>query len=404
MGCGCRARRKRRRIPPRRHRRSRQSRADRGHAGGDHRRLRTVQDVGLRPGVYTVTFALQGFNTLKREGIELTGDFTATVNAELKVGSLEETITVSGASPLVDVQSVTRQTVFTREVLDVLPAARSIQGAAVLIPGVTTPGAARDVGGTTRLQQPGTTFRGTRQRPALGRVPSRQSGGQQHRRRHQFLRQRCRRPGTGVFVRRRLGGDGPPRPLHRHGAEGRRQPVQRRGLLRLHALAVVGQQPQRQLKARGINDVVKVYRMNDFNRGFGGPIRRNKMWFYGAIAMSWSTPASSTTTTTRTPRLISMSPISPAGSRPRHHPNQSVRLTWQATTRTSCSSGSPIRTRRGEFYGISSNVTPDGAGRQSTRYAQPITLKWTRMQTNKLLLEGGVAWAGPTSTTATARA
>src|ERR1700676_1021423 len=58
----------------------------------------------LRPGIYTVTFTLQGFNTLKREGIELTGSFTATINAELKVGALAETITVTGESPIVDVQ------------------------------------------------------------------------------------------------------------------------------------------------------------------------------------------------------------------------------------------------------------------------------------------------------------
>src|SRR6476659_7351441 len=56
----------------------------------------------LRPGIYTVTFTLQGFNTFKREGIELTGSFTATVNVELKVGSLAETITVAGESPVVD--------------------------------------------------------------------------------------------------------------------------------------------------------------------------------------------------------------------------------------------------------------------------------------------------------------
>src|SRR5713226_4417475 len=95
--------------------------------------------VNLSPGIYTVTFALAGFTSVKREGIELTGNFTATVNAEMRLGTLEETITVSGVTPLVDVQSVTKQTVFTRDVLDVLPAARSIQGAAVLIPGVTTP-------------------------------------------------------------------------------------------------------------------------------------------------------------------------------------------------------------------------------------------------------------------------
>src|SRR6187397_1782298 len=52
--------------------------------------------VDLRPGTYTVTFTLPGFSTYKREGIELSGSFVATVNADLKVGALAETITVSG--------------------------------------------------------------------------------------------------------------------------------------------------------------------------------------------------------------------------------------------------------------------------------------------------------------------
>ena len=63
----------------------------------------------LRPGTYTVTFTLQGFSTFKREGIELTGSFTATINAELKVGALAETITVTGETPVVDVQSARRR-------------------------------------------------------------------------------------------------------------------------------------------------------------------------------------------------------------------------------------------------------------------------------------------------------
>src|SRR6478752_9452932 len=65
--------------------------------------------VDLRAGVYSVSFALTGFGTVKREGIELTGSFTATVNADLKVGNLAETITVSGETPIVDVQSAKRQ-------------------------------------------------------------------------------------------------------------------------------------------------------------------------------------------------------------------------------------------------------------------------------------------------------
>jgi hypothetical protein len=77
--------------------------------------------VDLVPGVYAVTFSLNGFNTVRREGIELTASFTATVNADLRVGSLQETITVTGEAPTVDVQNVVQQRVMTREVLDGAP-------------------------------------------------------------------------------------------------------------------------------------------------------------------------------------------------------------------------------------------------------------------------------------------
>src|SRR5882762_1791223 len=65
--------------------------------------------VGLVPGIYTVTFTLAGFSTFKREGIELGGSFVASVNAELKVGTVAETITVTGETPIVDVQSANVQ-------------------------------------------------------------------------------------------------------------------------------------------------------------------------------------------------------------------------------------------------------------------------------------------------------
>jgi len=93
--------------------------------------------VDLRPGTYSVTFTLTGFSTVKREGIELTGSFTASVNADMKVGAVEETITVSGAAPIVDVQSVRRQTTLSNETLTTVPTARSWAATAVLIPGIT---------------------------------------------------------------------------------------------------------------------------------------------------------------------------------------------------------------------------------------------------------------------------
>src|SRR6185369_17099838 len=76
----------------------------------------------LVPGAYTVTFRLPGFATVEREGIALTGTFTATVNAEMRVGAVEETVTVTGESPLVDVQSATKETVLDQEILNISPA------------------------------------------------------------------------------------------------------------------------------------------------------------------------------------------------------------------------------------------------------------------------------------------
>lgn len=79
------------------------------------------QIVDLRPGVYTVTFSLPGFNTVVRDGLELPANFTAQINAELKVGALEESITVTGGTPTVDVQSAVQQVVLSRAMLDAVP-------------------------------------------------------------------------------------------------------------------------------------------------------------------------------------------------------------------------------------------------------------------------------------------
>src|SRR3954464_12301700 len=97
--------------------------------------------VDLRPGTYSVTFTLTGFTAVKREGIILQGTFDAQVNAELRVGGVQETITVSGASPVVDVKNNITQTVLTKEQIEVLPGDRTLKGRAALIPGVVIPGA-----------------------------------------------------------------------------------------------------------------------------------------------------------------------------------------------------------------------------------------------------------------------
>src|SRR5688572_17819525 len=120
--------------------------------------------IDLRPGTYAITFQLSGFNSVKREGIELAGSFTAAVNVELGVGELTETITVSGSSPIVDVQGVTQQRVITADVIAALPSGRAAASLAVLVPGIVAKvrGAnPMDVGGTGALQNIYMTIHGS---------------------------------------------------------------------------------------------------------------------------------------------------------------------------------------------------------------------------------------------------
>ena len=81
--------------------------------------------VDLRPGTYSLTFTLPGFTTVKRDGIELTGSQIITIPAEMRVGGLAETITVTGESPVVDVQTARREIVLQDRVIQSLPAARA---------------------------------------------------------------------------------------------------------------------------------------------------------------------------------------------------------------------------------------------------------------------------------------
>jgi hypothetical protein len=103
--------------------------------------------VDLRPGIYTVTFQLPGFSTVRRESLELRTDFVATVNADMKVGELQETVTVTGESPTVDVQSARVQTIMDRDVIAAIPSSRGATGLQSLVPGMSSNGDSGGING-----------------------------------------------------------------------------------------------------------------------------------------------------------------------------------------------------------------------------------------------------------------
>jgi hypothetical protein len=191
----------------------------------------------LRPGTYAVTFTLSGFSTIRREGIELAGSFVASVNTELRVGGVQETLTVTGETPIVDIQSTTRQKVIDHTVIDTVPTGRMPQQLAVLIPGVNNSGSigfngmtSQDVGGAGRNEN----SRSTTARCSGGRSPPRLAAPRPPRNpwlaarhRHDLQPESGRHPGGGHRYRRRLGRGRRRRRANQPHSQGRRQHLPR---------------------------------------------------------------------------------------------------------------------------------------------------------------------------------
>ena len=107
----------------------------------------------LRPGPSTVVFSLEGFSSLQRTGIDLRAEFTATVNAEMSIGTLAETVTVTGEAPIVDVRSSGAQTQFQRDTIEALPGTGRLALLNAIIPGASlTTSSERSAGGNDRTQ------------------------------------------------------------------------------------------------------------------------------------------------------------------------------------------------------------------------------------------------------------
>jgi hypothetical protein len=241
----------------------------------------------LRPGSYAVTFTLPGFSTVKLEGIELAGTFVASVNSEMRVGNVAETVTVSTEAPVVDLQSAQRQRVFSQEVLEAIPAGRSHINEIVFIPGVAASqpgrGALADVGGTNNLQNTTFSIHGGRTSDTrlqldgvrLGNVLSPGEFSN-------FV------PDTGATQEVAVD----------YAAISAEQPF---GGLRINLVpkeggndfrgsvfvtgvnsAWQGSNLSQELKDKGLPEPNEMKRAYDINPSFGGPLVREKLWFYSS--------------------------------------------------------------------------------------------------------------------------
>jgi hypothetical protein len=236
--------------------------------------------VDLRPGTYTVTFTLPGFNTVRREGITLEGSLTATVDGELGVGTLQEAVTVTGETPMVDVQSVKRQTVFDGDLITSLPVTRSYNSLMQLMPNTIT-----QAGGGADVQiVPGmVVFGGSGGRNNEGRVNvdgisvgSAFNGAGVS----SYIPDVGNAREVALTASGGLGeveGGGPAiNVVPREGGNSFRGSAYFAGL----GQKMVDSNYSQDLEDRGLSVPGQIRKVWDFNGGFGGPILRDRLWFF----------------------------------------------------------------------------------------------------------------------------
>ena len=246
--------------------------------------------IDLRPGLYSVTFTLQGFNSLRRDGVELTTAFTANVNADLRVGSLQETVTVTGESPIVDTQNVIRKSTTSREVMDVLPTDRNFVSFAALTPAVLVTGVRQNVGGSIPETGMNLVVHGSRASDSLVMVEGMPiingsgTGGLQY---GNYLNNAIAQEITFQ--------------TDSHNAEFERATVYSNFIPREGSNVYRGSFSSRyagegwqsnnldeELKSQGLTTGNRINRIWDINPALGGPIIKDRLWIYGSYR-HWGT-------------------------------------------------------------------------------------------------------------------
>ena len=232
--------------------------------------------VDLRPGTYLVVFTLTGFITLRRDGLELPANFTMQINADLRVGSLEESITVTGDAPVVDVQSTQRTQVLNRELLDALPAATTPVWP--LMPGVRMSNT--DVGGNQQMEQIYMTVHGSRQTDVTVQV----DGLQMNSLMNDGQVQAYFSDAGNAEVTYQTSGVG----AEVSGGGVRINMIPKEGGNRFSGSAFAGgtngswqsNNVTDELKASGLVSGDRVDHISDYNYAIGGPIMQDRLWYF----------------------------------------------------------------------------------------------------------------------------
>ena len=353
----------------------------------------------LQPGAYSVTFTLAGFSTVKREGLTISGTTVTTVDSELRVGGVQETITVTGEAPVVDVQSTRREITLDNETMRAMPSVRSYSYLLTTVPGLQTNNNNVNTG------------------PVFAIFPIHGGRGVE-----------SRLTVDGLNISNPPGGNQPPNftadvgnaqevTMTTSGGLGEMETagltmniVPKQGGNSLSGLAFVsgfskgmlGDNFTDELRARGATLPNPVHRVYDLNLAIGGPILKDKLWYYGSVREQAQKQNTLNVYYNQNAGNAAAWLYAPDLSKPaysdRTWENYTPRVTWQVTQRNKFSgswdeqpvcrkcSGTTSLTGTPNFI-FPTSPEADGHGEFSPQRVQ--TARWTSPVTNRLLLEAG---------------
>ena len=355
--------------------------------------------VDLRPGTYSVTFTLAGFATVKREGVELTGSFVASIGADMKVGAMTETVVVSGVTPLVDVQSTKRQSVLDHEIIDNIPTGRNFANLAVLIPGVTATGSQggvnQDVGGSTGDVFTNLVVHGSRsdsQRVTLNGVSAATLG--------QAGQGTASAFNVAAYREVTIDTSAPAADMAEGGVRVNFVPRDGGNRFSCSLFATFandkfqGNNFTQDLKDRLLGTPNSIERVWDFAPSLGGPVQKDKLWFFltGRYQGAWNFAggmfdnlnADNPNAWTYVPNLNK-----PSDNRTTWT-DQLIRFTWQATAKNRLAVSWDHQTRLSSPEGVTATTAPEAANVRRFPFMQNLNADWTVPLTNRLLFDATV--------------
>ncbi|HEV3216149.1 MAG TPA: TonB-dependent receptor [Vicinamibacterales bacterium] len=333
--------------------------------------------IDLRPGIYKVTFTLSGFSTLAQEGIDLPSNFSATVNADLKIGAMEETLTVSGQAPVVDVQNAQRTTVLPRQLLDAVPVPRMYQAEGAMAVGTKV--SDQNVGGARSAVNPRLTAHMSVTKDTTIDVDGMKmntlvGGGDSHPDHNDAMTQEMTVQTSALDATVSAGG--PHLNL-----------IPREGGNRFSGATYAGYTNHRfqfnnltpDLLKRGLQTPDSVNLIYDANLSVGGPIMRDRLWFFASYRNVGNDNIVANSTY----------PDGSPGIYDQRVHNYTLRLTWQVSPRNKITAYDDYQTKYVGHLFTSGVDVATAARRRSPVLKYTGAVKWTSTVSPKMMFDVG---------------